>query len=202
MFLRIETPRKLEKNMARRPKAKSGTRDVKRFAIGFRVSREVRERLEAAARASGRSLSQEAETRLLFGLRDERSAVDLLAFRYGAQLGGILLLLAEVASYGESSDWLNDPVRFARHRAKIGLVLDALSPPDEPPPGTDLTPRQEDLRPGWTPVPIEDDVRQVLGWHFAAGRPPALMTETARDLWLLLGDSATKRAMLWARRRP
>jgi hypothetical protein len=165
---------------------------VKRFAVGFRVAKDVRERLEAAARTSGRSLSQEAETRLLFGLRDERTAGDILDFRYGLQTGVLLRLIGEVLT--ERDDWLSHPLAYSRVRAKINLILDALAT-GEPPP------EQEDIPPGWTPITPEEDVRQTLGRLFASS-PAPLYGDLARELWLRLGDAAVRRIMIWLRRRP
>jgi hypothetical protein len=154
----------------------------------------MREALEVAAEKSGRSLTQEAETRLEFGLRDERAAGDLLDFRYGLQTGGLLRLVGETLT--ERDDWLSRPQSLARVRAKIALVLEALST-GEPEP----QPEPERPAPGWTTITPEEDVRQTLTRLFASGSGP-LENETARELWLRLGDAAVRRIRIWLRRHP
>src|SRR4051794_37885308 len=53
------------------PRTTRGPEGLKLGAIGFRTTREVREKLEKAARESGRSLSQEIEIRLAQSFESE-----------------------------------------------------------------------------------------------------------------------------------
>src|SRR4051794_23704862 len=66
--------------------------------VGFRAPRELKEKLAAAAAASGRSLSTEAQFRLERSFEREQLVADLLgqalALRYGAAFASILRDLA------------------------------------------------------------------------------------------------------------
>lgn len=69
--------------------------DTKRFPIGLRVSKSVRERLEQAAAESGRSLSAEVELRLERSFDKEKNALDALSLRYGDRFAKVLIAAAE-----------------------------------------------------------------------------------------------------------
>ncbi len=67
-----------------------------RFQLGVRVTPEMKGRLEAAAEESGRSLSQEAELRLVWSFQSEDVLTDALALRFARAPAGIIRALAEV----------------------------------------------------------------------------------------------------------
>jgi hypothetical protein len=99
------------------PRTARATGDGKRYPLNMRTTRETRERLEAAAAATGRSLAQEVEARL------ERS------FHQEAVLGGpeiariAFLMAARFALAVDSADWTRDPIAYSNGVAE---VLDAL----------------------------------------------------------------------------
>jgi hypothetical protein len=78
-----------------------------RSALGLRVTWEIKERLDAAARANGRSQSQEAEARIEWSFDHEK------------QLGGprtlhLVQLLAAVSQllFPNEDEWLDDPENY------------------------------------------------------------------------------------------
>jgi hypothetical protein len=99
------------------PKTTKGADGGKRYPLNMRTTKETRDRLEAAAIASGRSLAQEVEARL------ERS------FHQEAVLGGpeiarvAFLMAARFAIAVDGSDWTRDPIAYSNGVAE---VLDAL----------------------------------------------------------------------------
>jgi hypothetical protein len=64
--------------------------------IGFRISPELRKRLERSALARGRSLSQEAAFRLEQSFMKQDLLADVLTLAYGAEEAGLGLLLLRV----------------------------------------------------------------------------------------------------------
>jgi TraY domain len=118
----------------------------RRIAMSMRISPKTREKIEAEAAKSGRSLTQEIELRLEQGFRDEDRAPLFHDVVYGPQaaafLGIIGRTLREVTSmarhYGEGSartgDWISDPQAFGMVEGAIGEILDRLRPPGDSPP--------------------------------------------------------------------
>src|SRR5262249_37429017 len=93
--------------------------------VGFRAPRELKQRLEAAAVRSGRSLSTEAQIRLERSFEKQDLLGSALELAYGSRFGGILLLAAEMAAEvgrlagytsGESHaailNWIEDPFAY------------------------------------------------------------------------------------------
>lgn len=119
-----------------------------RVPLGLRVTPELKEKLDAAARQSGRSQSQEAELRLEHSFRDERvleSAQDRI---YGTQLSGLLMLIAKAmrdigASCGKYKDgkleftlnsienWLSNPYAFDQVVKGVNAIFEAIRPEGE-----------------------------------------------------------------------
>ena len=97
-----------------------------RYSLGLRVSEEMRQHLVAASKASGRSLSQEAELRLEIALRDERSFRDNLDYVAGREGSAVLQLFAYIMH--EQGPWIEDPAAFATIRGCINSILDKLEP--------------------------------------------------------------------------
>src|SRR5262245_1633071 len=102
-----------------------------RVAINCRVTPAAKARLDQAAAESGRSLAQEIELRLEYAARDERRLGDTLALTYGAQLAGLIELIATVlrdvgpqaafkaaflagepATLDDVYGWMNDPFAY------------------------------------------------------------------------------------------
>ena len=82
--------------------------------LSLRISKVLRKQMEAAAKASGRSLNKECEIRLEY---PERAFKQGLILTFGKQWAGVLLL----ASYEmhREGDWLDDPKAFMRARNRF-----------------------------------------------------------------------------------
>ena len=105
--------------------------------VGFRAPRELKERLDAAAAASGRSLSTEAQLRLENSFRDQRLFDEALDIEYGDGTAGIVALLREIIKLVASTatrgaTWMSHPVTFDQVIQAINLALDMLRPPGDP----------------------------------------------------------------------
>ena len=93
-----------------------------RAIVGFRVAPALRTALEDAARAKGRSLSQEAESRLEASFARGALLDDALELAYGKRLAGLLMLL------GEAMGAVGSTVAFVMDRTPKALAAWA----DEP----------------------------------------------------------------------
>jgi len=116
----------------------------------MRTTFEIRQHLEVAAAASGRSLAQEAEFRIERSFLDQRLMIEALELTYDRELAGILIVLGEVMkSAGQgagfmatrtlegSQNWWGNPYAFSQAIQAAVAVLDAMKPPGDPtpPPG-------------------------------------------------------------------
>lgn len=121
----------------------------------------LKERLDAAAEAGGRSQSQEAEFRLERSFEREALLTDVLALAFGERTAGITIMLAAVLetdgwaalsqSDTQATHWSDDP--YASDRAIKGAieVLEKLRPAGkvvEPSSDPDFRPRVYEQR--WT----------------------------------------------------
>jgi hypothetical protein len=154
----------------------------KRHAAGFRMTKEMRQELEAASRRTGRPLSHEIEALLLVALNKREALPTLLDQGYGFHTSGLLQLIAALTQASEQLelDWLNDPGKFATMRAKVDLIFQRLAPADLP------APNPKGL----------GDADDLLGKILRA-TPSSLYYEIlARGIQLRLGDTALNRAQL------
>lgn len=133
--------------MSASPKGRPRKRQPKpgeRVPLGLRVTPEVKRLLDATALRSGRSQSQEAELRIEYSLRDDRSLFDLLDHIYGAETAALLtsfgevikaiglpapqLALARSKEEQPNATWLNDPFLFDEIVKALNIFLEALRP--------------------------------------------------------------------------
>lgn len=78
------------------PKKGSASNDVvEKMTTSMRLPIDLKNRIETAAAAAGRSLTQEIERRLEQSFRDEDLVPGVLSWAYGDELAGILLALGE-----------------------------------------------------------------------------------------------------------
>lgn len=104
------------------PRTTAPTGDAKRHPLNMRTTKAVRDKLEAAAGANGRSLAQEVEARL------ERSFQEEAGFG-GPEMRRLVFLMAAAfataarARSGGKDTWLDDPICY---RAGMFGVFDAL----------------------------------------------------------------------------
>jgi hypothetical protein len=121
--------------------------DDRRMPMSMRIAPAVRDRLVAAAQASGRSLTQEIELRLDKSFDREDLLASVLSAAFGREVGGIIFGLAHVVSRqgrvamqlsGASPErvdaWPDDPTAYAQVIAVAKEFLTALRPPGKPKP--------------------------------------------------------------------
>jgi hypothetical protein len=113
--------------------------------LSLRVTPELKRRIDDAAKASGRNLSQEAEARLDHSFRDEQQIEQALGLAYGRQLAGLILVLARAMSdairnsnlaqvlsaSATSSHWPRSPWEFDQAKIAVDTILEAFRPPGE-----------------------------------------------------------------------
>src|SRR2546421_6544501 len=114
--------------------------------VGFRAPRELKEKLEAAAVASGRSLSTEAQFRLEKSFHQQDMIGAACELAYGRGAAAIILVLArEMVSSGRVSalissggsrdamaDWLADAYAYKQAVNAATRVLDRFKPNGDP----------------------------------------------------------------------
>jgi hypothetical protein len=108
---------------ALKSRSRPGISEAKnRNPISFRVSDELRRRLDLRARASGRTLSAEIETLLELAMAEEERTARTWVRTYGQGAAAFLYLAAEIArGYGE--DWPLDPLACRDVRTKLDHLL-------------------------------------------------------------------------------
>ena len=128
-------------NLARGPARRRGrpalpAEEGKRYPVGIRTTKALREALWSASRASGRSLAQEIEFRLERSLDRERQVVDALELVFDRQVAGLMLAIGCVVKQARPRprrhDWLSDPEAFRVQAEAINLLLQALAPDAHP----------------------------------------------------------------------
>ena len=141
--------------MAKRGRPSKAPPPGEKASLGLKVTAEIKNRLEAAARFSGRTQSQEAEWRLERSFDRQDLLSEFLEASYGPQVAGLLLLLGgalhDVASIeralpliarGVSQEsvkdfsgavwadrWLDHPRSYDAACKAILTILEALRPP-------------------------------------------------------------------------
>jgi hypothetical protein len=156
-----DTPGRIGMKVGRKRAGRPTTEGVEgeKSTLSIRVSAELKAWLNAEAKSSGRSLSQEAELHLERAqrdqaLREQRWLPELLELAYGEQTAAVVMLLGpvireialmagirdalagnevnETAIDRPGSRWLDDPTTFAEVERAFQSVFDALRPPRDP----------------------------------------------------------------------
>ena len=112
-----------------------------RVPLGLRVSTELKTKLDGAAKASGRSQSQEAELRLEQSLKSEEALYKTLDLAYGHELTAIILAVARALHLTgtravfvgdmtkvDAKDWMLDPYAFDQAARAANVTLEAFRP--------------------------------------------------------------------------
>jgi hypothetical protein len=105
-----------------------------RVAMSFRVTPESKEKLDHAAKSSGRSLAQEIEFRLERSFDEERHLADALELVFDRQVAGLMLAIGCVMKEAQrrQRDWLSDPDAFFAVAGSIKIWLEAIDPRANP----------------------------------------------------------------------
>src|SRR5262245_21194717 len=111
--------------MGRKPQPKKGKLQV----LNLRTTTELREKLEAAAKANGRSLSAEVEERLLisFYSRDE-----LFGDQPTRRLMVMMPTAISTAERMYERNWRDDPFVRREIQEMCSLIIEMLSNPEKP----------------------------------------------------------------------
>jgi hypothetical protein len=115
--------------VAKRKRAKGAGRKSKgefhgmRNPLSIRITDALREKLDGACKASGRSLTQEVTRRLddSFGIKGEPDP----------RVRAITYLIGQVTLY-TGKEWRTNPWMFQAFKAAVSLILEKLAPPGEP----------------------------------------------------------------------
>jgi hypothetical protein len=114
-----------------------------RHSLGLKVTGEMKQRLEDAARASGRTQSQEAELRIEMSFRDEQLFQQAGERFYGPELAPIISAVTEAMRLVGELQYMLDrpgpdaPEGFDFIRRAAVMALDQMKPAAEPPPMSD-----------------------------------------------------------------
>jgi hypothetical protein len=125
--------------------------EAKRGSFHTRLRESLKNQLDAAAEAAGRSLSEEIEYRLERSFRDDRESIELIR---NEQFEGMLLLLIPAMAYAgdrtrfnaldrpqllaeplpSTDDWMLDPSAFDQAVQAANTIFQALRPDGDPAP--------------------------------------------------------------------
>lgn len=121
-----------------------------RVHVGFRVTPEMKLRLQHAADARGRSVSQEAEMRLDRSFDREDLLPQALSLVYGPRAAGLVLAIAAamdkagfsevVSSQYETYHWVDSPPLYKEAEQAANVILRAFRPHDHHPEFSPLPP--------------------------------------------------------------
>ncbi|MBM2711677.1 hypothetical protein JQK88_10505 [Mesorhizobium caraganae] len=118
--------------MGKRGPAPKGEYENKSNVLSTRIRSDTRANLVSAAKASGRSLSQEIEHRLRRTFIDDARIEDAFGGRRNYLLMRMVALAAETAfrfaGKNENSNWLDEPIAFDAAVKMINEVLSAIRP--------------------------------------------------------------------------
>lgn len=115
--------------------APKGEHVGKSAVFSTRIRADLRAQLDAAAKASGRSLSQEVENRLRSSFKyDERLADQFGSVRDAFVMKLIASALQVAAKNPDRPNvsWLDDPTAFRQAMRTLGAVLEAIRPDGAP----------------------------------------------------------------------
>lgn len=128
-----------QKRIGRPPKPAT---EGKKVSLGLKVTPRIKDRLDQAARASGRTQSQEAEYRLEQTF-DQRPLLAAMELAFGRELGGILIVIGDaMRSVLDCKQWvghagapdvkaLEHPWWYDNLVHAAAVVLEAFRPPGE-----------------------------------------------------------------------
>lgn len=138
--------------------------------LSTRIRPDLRAALDAASKESGRSLSQEIEHRLRRTFTDEKEIRDRFGSRENFYIMRAIDLAIQTVVMREESvaEWLNDRETFDRVCKTIGVVLDAIRPPD-------LTPEELEYSAGLdADMHSDSETLAALVWKSIQDADPSL----------------------------
>jgi hypothetical protein len=176
-----------------------------RVSLGLKVTSDIKNKLDRAAQASGRTQSQEAELRIERSFDRENLLVEALNLAYGRQGAGAVLLIAEAmhnagagaaliktGTVEESQNWLDVPYAYDQASKAVAKILDELRP------AGDSTPPDDErlLKPN-----IGEGIAEAFLAEAASGQTKLEhRRDRATQIHELLGSSVVNRLTQSARR--
>ncbi len=166
---------------------KKGSIAGKRYPLNMRTTFEMRQRLEAAAKDSGRSLAQEAEFRIDRTFQTQGLLAEALTLAFGSRLAGLVLVIGDAAKAtastagfintgGVDADaWLGSPLVYDEVAKAVSTIVEAFRPPGERPPASPFKP-QPGLPADLAKI-MELRARGEFGERYAEGRLALLRGE-------------------------
>lgn len=108
----------------------------KRVPLNMRTTQDVRDRLEAAATLSGRSLAQEVERRLEQSFETKQTKSERYGGEHNVALLECLGFLIKGVEHMCGGTWASDPFAHQQVQSAIATLLEAFAPPptEGPPP--------------------------------------------------------------------
>jgi hypothetical protein len=125
--------------MGKRGPAPKGEFTGQSAVLSTRIRPETRAALEAAAKESGRSLSQEIEFRLRSTFLEDEKIVDVFGSKKNYAIMRMAASLAEsmMNARDRAADWTADPYLYDQVTKSIALVFELLRPPGSGPISTE-----------------------------------------------------------------
>ncbi len=179
----------------------------------MRTTKAIRDKLEKAAAASGRSLAQEVELRLERSFLEQELMIGGLELAYGRQLAGVLLLLGDgiqlslqvsgdltrlrpppgsgfTSEFSFPRNWMDMPFVFDQVVRCVNTILEALRPPGQvkPPLSIALGVSHQDVK--RTGEVLASQVADMLLSDYSSSTPE--LYERAQTLHRLLGPVADR----------
>jgi hypothetical protein len=141
--------------MGKRGPAPKGEFAGQSAVLSTRIRPDTRRHLEAASKASGRSLSQEIEFRLRRTFIEDERIADAFGSRANFIMARLIALALESSVNTDAlmtdeplPDWRNDPVRFDMSMRTVMALLEAYKPTKPlPPPSTKLVGQHRQFAP-------------------------------------------------------
>jgi len=135
----IETGREVEgQGQRRRGRPPLTAGEAKRASFNTRLRAGLKNRLETAAQAAGRSLSEEIEFRLERSFEAEDAGQGTLALIWGRRTTSVLLLIGHALQAAHQravaagrKGWLDDPETYEFATGRARQILAAIRPPGE-----------------------------------------------------------------------
>jgi TraY domain-containing protein len=111
-----------------------------RVSLGLKVTPEIKNKLDAAAKENGRTQSQEAESRIEQTFRSQDYLDQAMELAYGPRLAVLLAVMGramkEIGQYNAAfpNNWLDQPHLFDETYCVVKEALDAFRPEKDRPP--------------------------------------------------------------------
>ncbi len=138
-----------------------------RMSLGLKVTPEIKNKLDAAAKANGRTQSQEAEARIEQTFRGADYLEQAMDLAYGPRLTVLLLLMGramnEIGRHAPfPTNWMDQASLFDEAVAAVGEALAAFRPDGSGPPSPILAPMI--IRKLLAAMKNPDEARELKDW--------------------------------------